>query len=254
MHPFIGPVFHQLPATGGKTFLYMRTITLAITTYERYAYLVESFINVLDDPRISEIIIVSDSDEKLLFDKIKLFCDPYPKIKLYYNIKNQDCYRNKQIAVSYSSSPWLILFDSDNVLTKDYLDKLFEIEKWEEDTVYQPSFAQPNFDFRAYSGLTITNTNVGGYMDKPMFSTALNAFNYFLNRDFFLQVWDGKIDPVTADSIFHNYNHLRKGGKIKFVDGLFYFHRVHDQSHYKTNNKRTGNTYQIIENRLKAMR
>lgn len=234
----------------------MRTISLCITTYERYGFLIESFHQVLDDPRISEIVIVDDCSEKLLFDKIKLFCDPYPKIKLYRNESNQDCYRNKMLAISYSSNPWLILLDSDNIIDKKYVDKIFEIEEWERGigAVYQPTFAYPNFDFREFSGVEITAKNVHEYMGRNMFDTALNAANYFVNKEVYLNVWDANTNPHTADSIYQNYNILKGGGTIKFIEGLQYFHRVHSESHYKNNNHKTGNFYQIIENRLKAMR
>lgn len=231
----------------------MRSITLAITNFNRYEFLIDSFHQVLEDERISEIVIVDDASDLDIFLKVKSFCDQYPKIKLYHNISNQDCYRNKQIAVSYSSNKNLILLDSDNVIDKSYLDKIFAIDPWDPETIYQPVFAQPHFDFRAYSGITIHKHNVAYYMPLNMFSTALNAMNYFVNRDEYLKVWDGNINPHTADSIYQNYRWLDAGKKILFVDGLIYFHRVHQDSHYKNNQHKTGNTYQIIENRLKAM-
>lgn len=231
----------------------MRTISLCLTTFARYEFLIESFHQVLDDPRVSEIVIVSDADQRPLFDKIKLFCDPYPKIKLYLNDLNIDCYRNKRKAVSLSTNDWCIIFDSDNVIDKIYLDKLFEIDFWEPDTVYQPVFAQPHFDFRAFAGELITKENVAVHMDMKMFSTALNAANYFVNRDEYMRVWDGNINPHTADSILQNMNWLDGGNRIKFVEGMEYFHRVHSGSHYQNNQHLTGNTYQIIENRLKSM-
>jgi glycosyltransferase involved in cell wall biosynthesis len=232
----------------------MRTITLAITTFQRYEYLIDCFHQVLDDPRISEIVIVDDASDKLLFDKIKTFCDPYPKIKLHRNLSNQDCYRNKMTSVAYSSNPWCVIFDSDNVIDKKYLDNIYKYEFWEPDTVYQPVFAQPQFDFRAYSDMLITKDNVHAYMGLPMFTTALNAMNYFVNRDEYLRVWDGNVNPHTSDSIFQNYNWLKGGNRIKFVPDLEYYHRVHSGSHYQNNNHLGGNVYQIIENRLKAMR
>lgn len=232
----------------------MRTITLAITTYERYELLIECFAQVLHDPRISEIVIVDDCSNQILFEKIKAFCDHYSKIKLYQNKINIDCYRNKRKAISLSTNDWSVLFDSDNIIDKVYLDKLYEIEFWEPDTAYQPVFARPSFDFTEFTGQLVTKNNAGECLAKyRMFSTSLNAMNYFVNGDEFLRVWDGNVNPHTADSIFQNYNWLEKGNRIKYVDGLEYFHRVHTGSHYQINNHKTGNFYQIIENRIKAM-
>jgi Glycosyl transferase family 2 len=232
----------------------MRTITLAITTYQRFDLLLKSFMYVLHDERISEIVIVDDASDKEVFDQIENYCKQYPKIKLYQNLYNQDCYRNKQIAVSHSSNEWCILFDSDNEIDRFYIDAIFSFDTWDKDTVYQPVFASPNFDFRAFSNLIIRKDNVSWYMNQPMFSTALNAMNYFVNKKEYLDVWDENINPHTADSIYQNYRWLDRGKKILFVKGLEYFHRIHDGSHYKNNNHKTGNVYEIIENRLKQMK
>jgi glycosyltransferase involved in cell wall biosynthesis len=231
----------------------VRKISLCITTFQRYEYLIDSFHQVLDDDRVSEIILVDDCSDLDIFLKVKDFCDQYPKIKLYRNATNQDCYQNKMIAVSYSSNPWLVLFDSDNVIDKKYLDKIFEIDPWEENTIYQPDFAYPMFSFKDYSGDTITKQNVSGYMSRLMFSTSMNANNNFVNRDEYLKVWDGSRNPNTADSIYFNYCWLNAGNKIKFVDGLEYFHRVHSSSHYKLNNYKTGNFYREVEDKLKQL-
>lgn len=231
----------------------MRTITLAITTYQRYDLLLSSFGFVLNDDRISEIVIVDDASDKTVFDAIKKYCDQFPKIKLYHNISNQDCYRNKQAAVSYSSNPWLILLDSDNEITPKFLDAIYSYENWVDFVAYQPVFAAPQFDFRQFSGHRITRHNVREYMDKHMFSTSLNAMNYFVNRDEYLRVWDGSVNPYTADSIYQNLNWLAGGNEIQFVEGMEYFHRVHDGSHYKNNNHKTGNFYELVENKLKHL-
>jgi hypothetical protein len=232
----------------------MRTISLCLTTFERYGFLIESFHQVLDDPRISEIIIVSDCDEQPLFDKIKLFCDPYPKIKLYRNEVNIDCYRNKRKSISLSTNNHCIILDSDNVIDKKYLDKIFEIEEWDSHTIYHPIFAAPSFDFAEFSGHVVDKSNIAEHMIKyRLFSTACNAMNYFVNGDEYLKVWDGNCNPHTADSIYQMYNWIGKGNKVFFVPGLEYYHRIHTGSHYQNNNSKTGNLYQIIENRLKAM-
>lgn len=231
----------------------MRTISLCITTYERYELLIECFNQVLHDPRISEIVIVDDCSDPQLFQKIKLFCDPYAKIKLTRNAVNIDCYRNKRKAISLSTNDWGVIFDSDNTITKEYLDKIFAIEFWEPDTVYQPTYAKPVFNFNEYAGHLITKHNVSGYMGKHMFDTSLNAMNYFVNTEEYLRVWDGNVNPHTSDSIYQNYNWLKEGNRIKFVEGLEYDHRIHDGSHYQKNNHLGGNFYEIIVNRLKNM-
>jgi glycosyltransferase involved in cell wall biosynthesis len=231
-----------------------RKISIAITSWQRYSETLESFAEIANDERVSEIIIVDDASDLPIFKNLELALSFCPKVKLFRNINNRDCYINKMTAVSYCNNPFCIIWDSDNKLTKDYLDKLFAIKKWDKNTVYQPSWAMPLFDFRAYSGLTITKENVCDYIDKPMFSTLLNAMNYFVNRDKYIEVWQKDIDPHTADSILQNYNHLKSGGSIYVVPEMFYEHRVHDGSHYKKNVHKTGNLYKEIEDKLRQLK
>ena len=79
--------------------------------------------------------------------------------------------------------------------------------------------------------------------------------NYFVNRDEYLRVWDGSIDPVTSDSLYQNYNWLNGGNSIYVVPNLTYEHRVHSGSHYQNNVRRTPQGFHdsIIE-KLKNMK
>lgn len=217
-------------------------ITLCLTTYNRTDLLFESFKQVIDDDRISEIVIVDDHSTMEVFNTVSEYCGHIPKVRLYRNERNLDCYRNKREAVSKASNDWVILFDSDNILTKDYMDALFAIEQdWiaPNNIIYQPAAARPHFIFRQYSGLIIEKYNVSLHMDESAFSTMLNAMNYCVNRDEFLRVWDGSVDPVTSDSLYQNYNWLKAGNSIYVVPGLEYEHRVHPGSHYQNNVRRT---------------
>jgi glycosyltransferase involved in cell wall biosynthesis len=217
-------------------------ITLCLTNYNRTDLLFESFAQVIDDDRISEIVIVDDHSDIEVFNRVFEYTRSIPKVKLYRNNRNLDCYRNKREAVSHAHNEWVILFDSDNIMTKAYLDALFAVEQdWiaPNNIIYQPSAARPHFIFTSYSGLIVDKYNVSLHIEESAFSTMLNAMNYFVNRDEFLRVWDGSIDPVTSDSLFQNYNWLKAGNSIYVVPGLEYEHRVHNGSHYQNNVRRT---------------
>jgi hypothetical protein len=69
-----------------------------------------------------------------------------------------------------------------------------------------------------------------------------------------LKVWDGSVDPVTADSIYFNYCWLAAGNKILITPKLQYLHRVHDQSHYVNNVNRTNGFDVMVEQKLKELR
>lgn len=229
-------------------------ISFCVTTFNRYSYTTRCVNSIINDQRVNEIVISDDQSNDGSFQELISHYKNDNKVKLHQNETNKDCYVNKRISVEQSSSPWVILGDSDNIFGSDYIERLFEIEKWEPDTIYAPVFAKPHFDYREFSGLTVTKENVSSLMDRPMFSTALNTANYLVCRDTYLSCWDGSTDPITADTIFHNYNHLKAGGKIKFVPGLEYEHTVHPLSHYKQNAHRSGHLHMQIEQQLRNLK
>jgi glycosyltransferase involved in cell wall biosynthesis len=237
-------------------------ISVAIPTYNRVELLFESFAKVLDDPRVSEIVIVDDASDAHIWQEInELWMFAHPKIKLFRNEKNLDCYRNKREAVSKATNEWVILLDSDNVIGVDYLDAVMRyVDDSNKDTIMQPSFAMPHFDFRSFSRQSFDHYNVAGNMVFTNFETMLNACNFVVNRDEYLRVWDGSVDPVTSDSIYFNYKWLEAGNSIYVVPGMHYEHRVNNhgkeaKSHYMENHRRTKRGFhEDIVQRLKSMR
>jgi glycosyltransferase involved in cell wall biosynthesis len=213
----------------------------------------------MGNDNVGEIVIVDDASNEDIFEKVKDTADYFPKIKLFRNEYNIDCFYNKKRAIELTTNDWTILLDSDNVINFDYLFHVFQNINWQEDTAYLPSFAAPHFDYRKYEGLTITKENVHKYMDDPDFRCCLNTANYFVNRKFYLKCWDGSINPHTSDSIYMNYLWLKNGGKLYIVPGLTYQHRVdnhgeEESGHYQKNNHKTGNFHQEVEQLLKALR
>ena len=231
----------------------MKKISLCIPTWERFEMVFEVFKYVYDDERIGEIVIVDDCSSMVIFEKLSILCKEFDKIKLFRNVTNQGCYKNKYISVSFATNKYCILIDSDNSIGVDYLNRIYENE-WDAKTILTPEFAKPHFDFRAYSGLEITAQNVSQYIEKPMFEVMLNACNYFVNVKEYCHNFDPTIEPMTSDSIFTCYNWLKNGGAIYVVPGLQYSHRVHPQSHYQNFvNKTPAGFHQGILNQLKEM-
>lgn len=213
-------------------------ISLALTTYNRTDLLWESFRQVVNDPRIAEIVIVDDCSPMEVYNTIAWQTKSIDKVKLFRNEKNLDCYRNKAEAISRASNEWVIIFDSDNILTTSYLDAVFA-HSWNKHQIFQPCFARPHFNFLPFQNKIISASNVSRYMHDDTFKTMLNAMNYFVNREEYLRVWDGGIDPVTSDSLYQNYRWLSLGNSMYIVPGMEYEHRVHNGSHYQQNVKRT---------------
>jgi len=252
-------------------------ISLALTHFNRFEMLIECVQGIASDSRIGEIVISDDASTDGSWEKLVARFADYPKVKLYRNEKNLDCYANKAQAVKRTTNGWLILFDSDNVLTSAYLDALYHLSEWDVNTIYCPDFAEPNFDYTAFGGMTIDARNVSIMMGRetrgisfdrrkmigarrmlaPLhsrFRTALNTCNFFVHRDEYLSVWDGSVDPHTSDTIYQNFNWIKSGKKLFIVKGLRYFHRVHDKSHFKLNQKKTGDFASKVEAALIALR
>lgn len=216
----------------------MMSLSVCIPVYRRTDLLFEAIQQVMNDDRIGEFVIVDDASPAHIYAELEGFFKGNLKVKLYRNENNLDCYRNKMEAVSKASHEYVLLIDSDNVLSTEYIDVIYA-QHWSPERILQPSFARPHFDFRKYNSLLAHRKNVAKYAHDSTFTTMLNACNFFVNRDMYLDVWNDKVDPVTSDSIYFNYCWLANGNSIYVTPGLEYEHRISEDSHYKLNNKRT---------------
>ena len=229
-------------------------ISVAFTTFNRTDLLYEAVLPFILDERVGEIVIVDDCSDENTYGNIVWKYTGVEKIKIYRNGENLDCYRNKRQAVKRSEFDWVLLLDSDNIFSKEFVDALYSVN-WEPTVAYAPDFARPHFDFTALSGKRIDRTNVGVLLGVGSCSTMLNAMNYFVNREEFLRLWDGSEDPVTSDSIYHNYNWIKGGNSIYVVPGMQYNHRIHEGSHYRQNVSRTPDGFHnSIIRKLKEMK
>lgn len=229
-------------------------ISVVIPTYNRTDLLFKALEVPLYDDRVNEIVISDDHSDQSIFSKVAAFCEDKDKIVLIRNTKNVDCFKNKKIAVENANNEYVIILDSDNQISTEYIDAIYS-QRWQSNRILQPSFAKPAFDFRAYNSLNVTKENVSHYIDKPMFEVMLNAMNYFVNRGEYLRVWDDSVNPVTSDSIWVNYNWLKAGNEIYITPGMHYNHLIHEGSHYKKNNRRTPNGFhESIINKLKELK
>jgi|SRR6476646_3803266 len=219
-------------------------ISLCITTYNRYEMLIESFAQVLNDDRISEILIVDDCSDIAIYDKILSVVFDMPKVRLIRNSENLGMSLNKRKAIEAAKNDWCIIFDSDNIITSSYLDALFKAcnfhaaalrkkgineQYWfDTTTIYCPSFAKPQFDFRKYEGWHVLHA--GNIMQEPMGECLFNCCNYVVNRDEYLRVYEHNPAMKGTDTIWFNYLWLKAGNSFYVVPGMEYMHRVWDGS------------------------
>lgn len=213
-------------------------ISVAFTTFNRTDLLYEAVLPFILDERVGEIVIVDDHSDENIYHNIVWKYTGIDKVKVFRNEANLDCYRNKRQAVKRCSFDWVALLDSDNIFDKSFVDALFSVP-WNTGWAYAPEYARPHFNFQALSGKEINRNNIAALLNVGSCSTMLNAMNYFFNKEEFLAVWDGSEDPVTSDSLFHNYNWLKAGNSIYVLPGLQYEHRIHEGSHYRLNVSRT---------------
>jgi len=201
-------------------------LSLCITTYNRFKFLRESFEQVINHPCITEIILMDDCSDLAVFKQIEGLKQLSPKIKVFRQAKNRGMGRNKADAISYAQNEWVIIFDSDNVMTPAYIDALpLDLSRH---IIYQPEFARPQFDFR------ILRQNRDHYVGKenipekiPMFWTMMNACNYVVNRDEYVRLYQDNTDQKGADTIWMAYLWLKAGNGFLITKDMQYDHRVH---------------------------
>ena len=201
-------------------------IGIAIPTYERAKITPCSFAAVHNDPRVMSVAVVDDASTAASYNNLQDALKVFPKVVVSKNVENLGCYLNKRESVRRSLAKWVAVFDSDNVMTTEYLDALFA-QQWHDDVLYMPVWAQPSLDYRQYEGLVLTRENVAEYLELPLFMAALNTGNFFVCKSSYMRVFDDSVKPFAADSMYFAYCWLAFGGRLLLTPGLHYAHLVH---------------------------
>lgn len=204
-------------------------LSLAITTYNRDSLTLKSFANVLHDPRIGEIVIVDDCSDARIFDNLCNTVKGIEKVRISTNEINLGMMANKALAISKCLNEWVIIFDSDNVISPAYLDSVERITL-NPDIIYCPSFARPTFDYRRYAGMTIGIPQAKKMLNEPMGNACLNTCNYLVHRDTYLSVFTQDNNVKGTDTLSFAYQWLKDGKKMHVVKGMEYDHLIHDGS------------------------
>ena len=214
-------------------------LSLCITTYNRVDLTIKSFAQILNDDRISEIIIVDDASSGTIYSELNskiLTLNATKPIHLFRNVVNLGMSRNKAKAISYANKEWCIIFDSDNIIDSSYLDAL---EMWTDlkserfnfkNTIFCPSFARPQFDFTHYSGLSIDRFNAPRLIKNDIINTSFNACNYVVNRDEYRRVYEYNPEHLGTDTAYFGLLWLKAGNRFLIVDNMEYDHLVHKDS------------------------
>jgi hypothetical protein len=221
-----------------------KKISLGITHYNNTEYIVDAIKPALLDDRISEIIICDDvsTDINTLEHIIKELGNP--KIKLYKNQKNLGCYHNKLETISKCSNQWTMLLDSDNIISKEFIDRLYELPEWNTNTIYAPSHAEtfpiePSdlLNFAAFANQYITNEiYIKNALPNLNFICLINNCNYFLPTQEYINCMNkytyerATIDSLDSNVLFTDW--LYNNNTVFIVENLKYKHRLHPKSNY----------------------
>lgn len=217
-------------------------ISLAITNYNRSDWVIESFFQVIDNPLISEIVIVDDCSDEGTFNKLSIYVSwlRSDKVRVVRNSINLGILRNKVNAVRECKNDEVILLDSDNIIDNDFVNALGAINK-EPDVLYCPETLTDNakkvqWTYAEFNTLIVDKNNINSLISNVNFETHMNTGNYFLNRERFLRA-TSRIEPLLSktcpgDSMYLYYLWLLDGNRVKIIPGLSYVHRVHDGSWY----------------------
>lgn len=228
-------------------------ISLAITTYHRcYDDIVNSFIAAVDEPGIiNEIIIVDDHSPMHVYADIcsgirNSGAAKKVNIQLHRNDINLGMAANKIKAIKLCKNDHVIIFDSDNTITKEYIHACTDYAHKENSTIYCPGFARPHFDYRHFD--EITYLNVASLVNQPKFDCLINTCNYMVPRHEFTKICYPEARIDAADSAMFFYQWLKAGNKFKVIHEMQYEHKVHDGSGFLSNvHKNMDDVRKIIE-------
>ena len=223
-------------------------ISLAITNYNRSDSVIKSFIQVIDNPLIDEIVIVDDYSDTVhylkLWNRINNLGSKKDKIKLYRNDINLRPYKNKYTAVSKCSNDWVILLDSDNIIDDEYIRIVSGLEK-ENDILYVAEILYRKnksigWCYESFNKRVIIKKNVRHMLSDDSFEPLLNTGNHFFNKDRYMQVVEKtKEDPLLSvnDAIYFSYLWLLNENRMKVVPGLYYIHQATKDSWWTINSR-----------------
>ena len=222
-------------------------LSLVIPTFDRTDFVIEAFAQVLDNPIINEIIIVDDFSDVEVYSKLWNLINNLQnkKIKLFRNDKNLGPLLNKYEAVKKCKNKWIVMVDSDNIMNNEYIEKMEQLDKKEEDMLYCPEIlmaegGKVNFSYEEFRGLVVDKNNVKKYIDGINFECWMNTGNYFFNRNAYLKnVESNEIDARLSltDSVYFSYLWLLSGNRMKIVSGVHYIHRIHKGSWWQNHSK-----------------
>lgn len=242
-------------------------ISLAVTTYREFLpgknpkKLQSTLTYAEGEPVISEIVVRDDGSDD--FDKLAELVAPFSKVRLHRNAHNMGILVNKIRSVLDCQNERVIMFDSDNVLGRDYVR---HHTSWKQgNVIYCAQFARPAFDFSSFVSHPVTAASLAAALRFPQAACFLNTANFVVPRKMFEQVfgqwkdvenwpllvpdyfsWPGRETDAAyrsavqaVDSAFLVSRWLLAGGVLETVPAMAYDHCVENpHSIYRKGSRR----------------
>ena len=225
-----------LDANGVMHFMSKIKFSLAITTYNRADRLIPFVQKYETYDALDEILITDDCSSDYEAFKKEAWA---PKIIVEYNEVNLGAYQNKLKTLSRTKNDWVLLFDSDNFFEESFLDVLQDENdktQFDENIIYCPSGALPNFNYSHLADKIIDRSNWNSIQTKE--TCFANTGNMLLSRkaiNFLLSNLER--DPIKQPFVeckYMNYLFVKNGFKLKVVPNLVYQHAISHDSFYLT--------------------
>ena len=113
------------------------------------------------------------------------------------------------------------------------------------------------FDYKEFVGKELSMSFIKDNVNNITLRILLNSGNYFFNKEKYIEAYNS-IDKTIGknsdpcDVFYFNYHFLinNKKGNITVVDGLKYYHRVHEGSFYVNNAKKNEQINNDLINRI----
>lgn len=121
-----------------------RTLSVCIPTKNSFEVTLKSFADILHDERIFEFVIVDDFSQEIFMWKWSdwlQFDAPENKVKLCQNEMSLGTSLNKQRAVIFADTEYIVLLDPNKVITTYDLDYIY-LNDWDEETISQFIFGE----------------------------------------------------------------------------------------------------------------
>jgi len=226
--------------------------SLCIATMDRWSFLQKNLPKYLENPYIAEIII---SDEN--GNDAKMIKEHYDNsmIKVFVNEFRLGGFKNKRVAVSNASYPWVCLADSDNFIPVSYFEAAAKVfDPSNPNMIYSPSYTfpqsnHPGFNWRHMIGDIFTPANYKIMWNKHKKNNNINVGNYIVSKELYMRAEhpnDGTNYDTACrclDALYQNYLMFKNGGSFMTVAGMEYDHIVHPGSYYMTEHMMTNTNF-----------